>query len=507
MGDASEQEMQVALRVFAHYLGVNADTEPDLLAVAEEVFYDLPLNWEVGIGEDEHAGIPYFYNTVTGESDWKHPKEEMCFRKVKQARRDIEINKKKDQDRERDQELQRNTNSRFNQREKAEVTEVEMIEDVVEDFEDGTPPRNATKANNVSNGTQLGPAQVKTQEVRGRSSVASRNEGFGMSDADFLDADEPTAPRHNNTRNGPDNSMSPPLFKEMRAGEDYDSETSPQRASLTQGSDRDRDRFASQSLVHGNTAHTTGVPGGKDSTAGSGWAASTTGIASAALGTQSQANRRMDDREPDRDTRDLRDRERDNSNLRGRNVNTGDEYRGNNANSREGANSNNGRGRELSREGNNNFNRNRDRDASSRDGRDPRAETNNNNAGREKGAWNRLEEEGQRFNRDSRDTRDNRENNRDSRDTRDTSRGRGDTRDQDWRRDNRSASSTAQTNVHTQNARPTSTGSAATHTVHNADHVTERERELKVELQKYQDDVRKLADDNSELTDKLGKCC
>eukprot|EP01032_Pedospumella_encystans_P030452 gene30452-34375_t len=86
MGDAGEQEMQVALRVFAHYLGINADSEQELLAVAEEVFYDLPLNWEVGIGEDEHAGIPYFYNTITGDSDWKHPKEEMCFRKVKQAR-------------------------------------------------------------------------------------------------------------------------------------------------------------------------------------------------------------------------------------------------------------------------------------------------------------------------------------------------------------------------------------------------------------------------------------
>lgn len=58
MGDAGEQEMQVALRVFAHYLGINADTEQELLAVAEEVFYDLPKDWEVGIGEDEHAGIP-----------------------------------------------------------------------------------------------------------------------------------------------------------------------------------------------------------------------------------------------------------------------------------------------------------------------------------------------------------------------------------------------------------------------------------------------------------------
>ena len=229
MGDAGEQEMQVALRVFAHYLGINADTEQELLAVAEEVFYDLPKDWEVGIGEDEHAGIPYFYNTITGESDWKHPKEEMCFRKVKQARRDIEINKKKDQDRERDMELHRKSNesnNRHNSREKAEVTEVETMEDIVEDFEDGTPPRGGAKH-------QSGPAQLKSQEVRGRSSVTNRKEGFGMSDADFLDADEPTTARSNQSiRNGPDNSMSPPLFKEMRAGDGYDSEASPQRANL-----------------------------------------------------------------------------------------------------------------------------------------------------------------------------------------------------------------------------------------------------------------------------------
>jgi len=54
--------------------------------VAEEAFYNLPVDWEIGIGEGEHAGIPYFYNAVTGESDWKHPHEEACFRKVKIAK-------------------------------------------------------------------------------------------------------------------------------------------------------------------------------------------------------------------------------------------------------------------------------------------------------------------------------------------------------------------------------------------------------------------------------------
>lgn len=441
------------------------------------------------------------------------PKEEMCFRKVKQARRDIEINKKKDQDRERDMELHRKSNesnNRHNSREKAEVTEVETMEDIVEDFEDGTPPRGGAKH-------QSGPAQLKSQEVRGRSSVTNRKEGFGMSDADFLDADEPTTARSNQSiRNGPDNSMSPPLFKEMRAGDGYDSEASPKRANLGQGGmdrDRERDRTTGQSLVHGNLAHTT-HGGGKESTTGSsGWTTgASAGIAATAGSGQGNAVRRSDDF----DARE-RERERDTSNLRGRNTNTGGDFRGNNANSnaggrgdgdgrgnggrdgRDNMNNQNNRGRELSRDGNrdtNNFNRGRD---ASRDGRDPRLDNNNHTTAGEKGAWSRLEEEGQRFNRDSRDT------NRDI-NNRDISRGRADTRDQDWRRDSRNTTNATHTTT-AQSGRPSS-ASNATHvstSIHNADHVTERERELKVEVQKYQEDVRKLTDDNTELADKLGE--
>jgi len=89
MDETSKQELAGAIRVFAHYLGINVDTELDLMSVAEEAFYDLPEDWEIGIGE-EHKGMPYFYNSKTGTSDWNHPKEEMCFSKVKQARRDRE---------------------------------------------------------------------------------------------------------------------------------------------------------------------------------------------------------------------------------------------------------------------------------------------------------------------------------------------------------------------------------------------------------------------------------
>jgi hypothetical protein len=47
-------------------------------------------------GEGESAGIPYVYNSTTGESVWKHPNEQLYISKVKReqeslrARRQLE---------------------------------------------------------------------------------------------------------------------------------------------------------------------------------------------------------------------------------------------------------------------------------------------------------------------------------------------------------------------------------------------------------------------------------
>ena len=89
MARVTVQNKQFACAIFASYLGINTCTEKDLLALAEELLFYLPPGWHVGIGVEEHAGIPYFYNSATGESDWKHPLEDECLRKVAQARVDL----------------------------------------------------------------------------------------------------------------------------------------------------------------------------------------------------------------------------------------------------------------------------------------------------------------------------------------------------------------------------------------------------------------------------------
>lgn len=52
--------------VFANYLGLDIDTEQDLIYIAKEALDNLPSGWELGIGEGANAGIPFFYNETTG---------------------------------------------------------------------------------------------------------------------------------------------------------------------------------------------------------------------------------------------------------------------------------------------------------------------------------------------------------------------------------------------------------------------------------------------------------
>lgn len=81
-----KDERRTAVLVFAHYLGIDIDTEPDLVAIAEEALDNLPEGWQLGLGEDENAGIPYFYNDVTGESSWHHPQEKRYMKMVRQEK-------------------------------------------------------------------------------------------------------------------------------------------------------------------------------------------------------------------------------------------------------------------------------------------------------------------------------------------------------------------------------------------------------------------------------------
>ena len=87
----SETEFNTAVFVFAHYLGIDLEKEQALLPVAEKALRTLPEGWSVGIGDGDNEGIPYFFNEETGESVWKHPKENLYMRKVKEERKRLEV--------------------------------------------------------------------------------------------------------------------------------------------------------------------------------------------------------------------------------------------------------------------------------------------------------------------------------------------------------------------------------------------------------------------------------
>ena len=87
----NEADITTAVLVFAHYLGIDLETESELLPIAEKALRNLPQGWELGIGDNENAGIPYFFNESTGESVWKHPKEGVYLKKVKEEKKRLQI--------------------------------------------------------------------------------------------------------------------------------------------------------------------------------------------------------------------------------------------------------------------------------------------------------------------------------------------------------------------------------------------------------------------------------
>lgn len=86
MSDATEEELETAVILFAHYLEVDVEKESCLIPVVRDAMMDLPKGWEIGIGEGEHKGIPFFFNEATGESEWKHPRELECRKTIEEQR-------------------------------------------------------------------------------------------------------------------------------------------------------------------------------------------------------------------------------------------------------------------------------------------------------------------------------------------------------------------------------------------------------------------------------------
>ena len=100
MDSDPDDQLNTAILIFAHFLGIDVETERHLLYIAQDALgiKGLPAGWNLGFGEGEHDGIPYFFNTETGESVWNHPREAIFQRKVKEEK---EKDKKKRAEKER----------------------------------------------------------------------------------------------------------------------------------------------------------------------------------------------------------------------------------------------------------------------------------------------------------------------------------------------------------------------------------------------------------------------
>lgn len=234
-GSDDEKDLSTAIMVFAHYIGIDLDHESELLWVAEEAFDNLPDGWEVGIGEGEHAGIPFFYNSNTGESDWKHPDEQFYMKKVKKERQAMEekrAKKGKGKEKKREEEegggLRVDVSASLNDSKamkstgkkgggaKSAVREVAEVEEVmdVEEFEEVHRPKK-----------DLTTDRRKEEPAPGTGKKKDRP-GFGMTEDDFLD--DPSTERE--VRHSHPTSFSP-----ERRDKDKEREREKER-------DRERDR-------------------------------------------------------------------------------------------------------------------------------------------------------------------------------------------------------------------------------------------------------------------------
>jgi hypothetical protein len=172
-----DEEFHTAALVFAHYLGIDLDREPELIRYAEDALEDLPAGWELGIGEDENKGIPYYFNTKTGESVWQHPLEDKYRQIIEDERNRLQIKraKKKQQQQQQAQTNDRNKGAQENGSKASKQ-------------QDSGRDRNAGRAMEVQ---EFGEEEVAQKPAPSAASTvtaaAAQRPKFGMSHDDFFD--------------------------------------------------------------------------------------------------------------------------------------------------------------------------------------------------------------------------------------------------------------------------------------------------------------------------------
>lgn len=180
-----DQEFHTAALVFAHYIGIDLDTEAELIKFAEDALDDLPPDWELGIGEGDNKGIPYFFNTKTDKSVWVHPKESKYRQIVEEERKKLNLRKQqarnKHNDENRDNERDRDDRSSNNKSSKGRNDEMTVIEEFDDEPVTLEKPITITKAATGNNNKNQSTERPK----------------FGMSSDDFFD-NEPEEQRDYN---------------------------------------------------------------------------------------------------------------------------------------------------------------------------------------------------------------------------------------------------------------------------------------------------------------------
>lgn len=200
---AESDPQETAVLIFAHFLGIDIETEHHLLYIAQDALSvkGLPKGWELGIGDGDNDGIPYFFNTETEESVWNHPKEAIFIRKVKEEKEKDKRRKANEERRAKDAPTQKPAKEEkrpqsAEKREEANPAAKPVAKEdpalEVQDFEEvmSPDPKSSTATASAS--------ASGSEAIKSKDGVVTANSnngtGFGMQPTDFFAADDDDTP-------------------------------------------------------------------------------------------------------------------------------------------------------------------------------------------------------------------------------------------------------------------------------------------------------------------------
>ena len=194
----------------------------------------------LSIGENDNAGVPYFFNCTTGQSVWTHPNEKLYFEKVKIAKEQLKFRE------------QGNTKSGFsgpkelsrpteksntslhqesshgfrtsNNRNSSRFSDDNDAVDEVLDFSDIDDANSDTAVSKSHNNFNNNTKTVNSGMSSNTSDAAIKKPtsmGFGLTDDDFLDNDNETSAVSNVSNQSAFDSLSSPQRQELSSASQH----------------------------------------------------------------------------------------------------------------------------------------------------------------------------------------------------------------------------------------------------------------------------------------------